>query len=112
MLLTDNPYQADIGARCAVNTFLASSAGCVSALVVKCLQHYRTHGTLAFDLVAAMNGTLTGLVSVSLALLTIAGECQEERMLTNLALPPNPSVDRLLPVVQPSSYGQPFWLVW
>jgi len=31
LLLTDNPDQAQIGALCAVNTFLSSSAGCISA---------------------------------------------------------------------------------
>lgn len=65
LLLTDNPYQGDIGALCAVNTFLSSSAGCISALVIKMFLRHRQVGEYSFDLVAAMNGTLTGLVSVS-----------------------------------------------
>lgn len=64
LLLKDNPYQGDIAARCAVNTFLSSSSACISALVIKMLQRHRESGEFSFDLVAAMNGTLTGLVSV------------------------------------------------
>ena len=65
LLLTDNPHQGDIGALCAVNTFLSSSGGCVSALLLKMLLKHRETGEFSFDLVAAMNGALTGLVSVS-----------------------------------------------
>ena len=63
-MLTDNPYQAEIGALCAVNTFLASSGGCIAALLIKMLMKHRETGEYSFDLVAAMNGSLTGLVSV------------------------------------------------
>lgn len=63
-MLDNNVYQAEIGALCAVNTFLASSGGCIAALMIKCFTHYRETGETAFDLVAAMNGTLTGLVAV------------------------------------------------
>ena len=61
----DNPYSAEIGALCAVNTFLASSGGCISALAIKMLQQYRINGEFSFDLIAAMNGSLSGLVAVS-----------------------------------------------
>lgn len=67
LLLGDNVYQAEIGALCAVNTFLASAGGCVSALILKMLIRHRATGEFSFDLVSAMNGTLTGLVSVSAA---------------------------------------------
>ena len=63
-MLTDNPHQADVAALCAVNTFLSSAGGCISALVVKMFLRHREVGEFSFDLVAAMNGTLTGLVSV------------------------------------------------
>ena len=65
MLLTDNPHQSEIGALCACNTFLASAGGCVSALIGKMILRHRETGDYSFDLVAAMNGTLAGLVSVS-----------------------------------------------
>lgn len=61
----DNPHQGDIAALCAVNTFLSSAAGCVAALLLKLLLKHRETGEFSFDLVAAMNGTLTGLVAVS-----------------------------------------------
>ena len=75
LLLTDNPHQAEIGALCAVNTFLASSGGCVSALMIKCYFHYREHGEVAFDLLSAMNGALTGLVSVSQVMVRFHSFC-------------------------------------
>lgn len=64
LLLVDNPYQGEIGALCAVNTFLSSSAGCISALFIKMLIKYRAMGEFSFDLLAAMNGSLSGLVAV------------------------------------------------
>ncbi|CAB9515769.1 Ammonium transporter 1 member [Seminavis robusta] len=71
LLLVDNPYQAEIGALCAVNTFLASSAGCISALVIKMFLRHRQTGEFSFDLVAAMNGALTGLVSITAGCATV-----------------------------------------
>ena len=65
LLLTDNPDVAEIGAVCAVNTFLSSSAGCIVALLVRMIGSKRKEGQIVFDLHAAMNGTLTGLVAVS-----------------------------------------------
>ena len=64
LLLVGNPDQAQIGALCAVNTFLASSAGCISALFIKMAMQYRERGEVTFDLIAAMNGSLSGLVAV------------------------------------------------
>jgi ammonium transporter, Amt family len=64
LLLTDNPYQAEIGALCAVNTFLASSGGAIAALMFKMILIYRENGEFTFDIIAAMNGLLAGLVSV------------------------------------------------
>ena len=61
---TDNPYQADVAALCAVNTFLASAGACISALFYKMLANKAATGEGAFDLIAAMNGTLSGLVAV------------------------------------------------
>jgi ammonia channel protein AmtB len=60
----DNPYQAEIGALCAVNTFLSSSAGCLSAMTIRMLLQHRIVGEYTFDLTAAMNGSLSGLVAV------------------------------------------------
>jgi ammonium transporter, Amt family len=64
LLLHNNPYQAEIGALCAVNTFLASSGGCISAMLFRMILSYRQTGEITFDIIAAMNGLLTGLVSV------------------------------------------------
>lgn len=66
LLLTDNLEKAYIGAKCAVNTFLSSSAGCILAMLYKMIKNKREEGTIIFDLHAAMNGTLTGLVAVSI----------------------------------------------
>lgn len=65
LLLVDNPERAQIGAICSVNTFLSSSVGCIVAMLIKMIQNKREEGTIVFDLGAAMNGTLTGLVAVS-----------------------------------------------
>ena len=64
LLLKDNIYQGDVAALCAVNTFLSSAGGCISSMLLKMYLTHRNTGELSFDLVAAMNGTLTGLVSV------------------------------------------------
>ena len=71
LLLVDNPYQAQIGALCAVNTFLASSAGCISALFIKMALQYRSFGEMSFDLIAAMNGSLSGLVAITAGCATL-----------------------------------------
>jgi ammonia channel protein AmtB len=63
--MTGNPHQAEIGALCAVDTFLASAGGGVTALFVRMYMKERETGEKSFDLVSAMNGTLSGLVSVS-----------------------------------------------
>ena len=65
LLLTDNEHQAEIGALCAVNTFMASAGGCITALLTRMALNRRATGEISFDLTSAMNGTLTGLVSVS-----------------------------------------------
>jgi ammonia channel protein AmtB len=64
LLLTDNPYQSEIGALCACNTFLASAGGCVAAMLSKLYQGYRETGDWSFDLIVSMNGSLGGLVAI------------------------------------------------
>ena len=64
LLLKDNIHQGEIAALCAVNTFLSSAGGCISSMLLKMYLTHRKTGEFSFDLVAAMNGTLTGLVSV------------------------------------------------
>jgi ammonium transporter, Amt family len=64
LLLEGNPYQADIGALCAVNTFMSSAGGALAALFLKMVWRERTTGEYSFDLMAAMNGMLSGLVTV------------------------------------------------
>ena len=65
LLLTGNPYQAEIGALCAVNTFLSSAGGGVSALFVKMFLKERETGEKYFCLASAMNGALSGLVAIT-----------------------------------------------
>jgi ammonium transporter, Amt family len=65
LLGTDNPYHAEIAALTAVNTFLSSAGGCITALGYKVAVTTTRKGEAAFDLVSAMNGTLSGLVAVS-----------------------------------------------
>jgi len=60
----DYPHTAEVGALCAVNTFLASSAGCISSMLIKMAQQYRLTNEMTFDLIAAMNGTLSGIVAI------------------------------------------------
>lgn len=72
LLGNDNPYLSEIAALCAVNTFLASAGGCISALVHKIFQSKSKTGEASYDLVAAMNGTLSGLVAVTAGCGTIA----------------------------------------
>ena len=61
LLLMDNPHQAEIGALCAVNTFLASSGGCISSLIAKFIMTRSREGHAYFDLLAGMNGALAGM---------------------------------------------------
>jgi ammonium transporter, Amt family len=86
LLLADNPHQADIGALCAVNTFLSSSAGCISALIIKMFMQRRATGEFAFDLIAAMNGCLSGLVAVSSSALYLFTHLQLAMNLTRDSL--------------------------
>jgi ammonia channel protein AmtB len=65
LLGNSNPYQADVAALCAVNTFLSSAAACVSALACKFILTKSRTGSGSYDLIASMNGTLSGLVAVS-----------------------------------------------
>ena len=68
LLGNDNIYKSDVAALCAVNTFLSSAGGCISALIFKLISVKAKKGDTAFDLIASMNGALSGLVAVSLML--------------------------------------------
>jgi len=65
LLLGDNPYKSKVAALCAVNTFLASSAACISALFGRFITTKIKTGDSNYDLLASMNGTLAGLVAVT-----------------------------------------------
>ena len=41
--------------------------GCISALFIKMFMQYRVCGEFTFDLISAMNGSLSGLVAVSIS---------------------------------------------
>lgn len=55
----------DIAALCAVTTTLAAASGAVSALFIDTLVGIQTEGEASYDLTMAMNGALSGLVSIT-----------------------------------------------
>ena len=65
LLLAQSQYQAEIAGGCVTNTFLGAACGCIASLMVRLIMSKRNGGQAIFDLIAAMNGTLCGLVSVS-----------------------------------------------
>lgn len=71
LLLVDHTHKAEIGALCAVNTFLSSSAGCISSMFIRMFMVYRVTGDHSFDLIAAMNGSLSGLVAITAGCATL-----------------------------------------
>lgn len=71
LLMKDNIYSSEIGTVCAVNTFLSSSASCITALLTRMILTRMKEGHVVFDLHAAMNGTLTGLVAIASACGTV-----------------------------------------
>eukprot|EP00803_Ostreobium_quekettii_P009012 evm.model.scf_351.9 EVM.evm.TU.scf_351.9 scf_351:86824-94708(+) len=56
---------SDVAALCAVNTTLAASSGCISALTLSMLISYYVTGNLVWDVIGAGNGALAGLVSIT-----------------------------------------------
>jgi len=54
-----------ISSLAAVNTTLSASGGCVAALFTKLFLTERKTGEAVFDLVTALNGTLSGLVAIT-----------------------------------------------
>jgi Amt family ammonium transporter len=64
-LIVDNEKAAEVVSLIAVNTTLGGAAGCVSALFLSVFVSERTTGEYVFDVIYAMNGTLTGLVSIT-----------------------------------------------
>jgi ammonium transporter, Amt family len=65
LLLPQVQYQAEIAATAAINTFLASSCGCIASLMVRLIMSNRSNGHVVFDVAASINGMLCGAVSVS-----------------------------------------------
>lgn len=62
---TSTTSNALIASLTAVNTTLAASGACVSALFTKLYRTERRSGEATFNLVTALNGTLAGLVSIT-----------------------------------------------
>ncbi|CAB9521576.1 Ammonium transporter 1 member [Seminavis robusta] len=65
LLIPATEYQSEIAAVCAINTFLASSSGCIASMLVRLIKFKRSGGHAVFDLTSAMNGTLCGLVAIT-----------------------------------------------
>ena len=64
-LIVDNEKSAGVISLIAVNTTLGGASGCVSALFLSVFLTERRTGEYVFDVIYAMNGTLTGLVSIT-----------------------------------------------
>lgn len=64
LLSENNPFMSTIAARSAINTFLSSSSGGIMAMLVRLELVRRSQFEIVFDLKAAMNGSLAGLVAV------------------------------------------------
>jgi Amt family ammonium transporter len=62
---TTNPSLATGISLAGTNTFLAASAGSLSALLLDTFIEFRRTGSVSYDLVMACNGALVGLVSIS-----------------------------------------------
>lgn len=71
MLLGVNANVGQIAATCAVNTSVSAAAGGIASLFVHLYQEERKTGEVHFDLTAAMNGALSGLVSITAACATV-----------------------------------------
>jgi Amt family ammonium transporter len=65
LLLTAAESTGKVAALAAVNTSLAAASGAIGALFTNLYIQERATGEFAFDLSAAMNGTLAGLVAVT-----------------------------------------------
>jgi Amt family ammonium transporter len=65
LLLTEAESTGKVAALAAVNTSLAGASGAIGALMTNLYIEERKTGELAFDLTAAMNGTLAGLVAIT-----------------------------------------------
>mmetsp|Transcript_57998 Transcript_57998/g.86157 ORF Transcript_57998/g.86157 Transcript_57998/m.86157 type:complete len:501 (-) Transcript_57998:343-1845(-) len=61
----------DVASLAAVNTTLGAAAGAVSALFTKSIRETRRTGVTTYDLTAAMNGCLTGLVAITAPCATV-----------------------------------------
>ena len=64
-LIVDNKKAARVVALVATNTTLSGASGCLSALFFFAILSERRTGEYVFDVSYAMNGTLTGLVSIT-----------------------------------------------
>jgi hypothetical protein len=64
-LIIDNSNASSVVALVATNTTLGGSAGCISALFLSAILNERRTGEYVFDVTYAMNGALTGLVSIT-----------------------------------------------
>lgn len=64
-LIVDNENASNVVALVAANTTLGGASGCISALFLSAILNERRTGEYVFDVTYSMNGTLTGLVSIT-----------------------------------------------
>ncbi|CAB9514576.1 Ammonium transporter 1 member [Seminavis robusta] len=72
LLLPDNnPFRAQIASMCAINTFLSAGTAAMASLLVRLVKSKLQHGQALFYLRPAINGALTGLVSITASCATL-----------------------------------------
>lgn len=64
-LIVSNPRRTGMAIRAAVSTTLGAAAGCVSSLFTNLMYQERVTGEATFDVGHALNGALSGLVSIT-----------------------------------------------
>ncbi len=64
-LMITMPYRGQTAARCVVATTLGSASGAISSLLIHLFLTERETGEGVFDLTMALNGALSGLVSIT-----------------------------------------------
>ena len=75
ILIISNSGNARVSALAAVTTTLAAASGCVSSLFIDAVLDAVHTGEASYDLTAAMNGALAGLVAITAGCATVTPWC-------------------------------------